>query len=525
MVLHSGVAIAIALLFMTGEAGAQSQRNYPYSGPPSDPTETFYPAQQSLPSGASPRVRRSDEDNRAPPRYRRQSYPGPDYFEPYAPSTQSRAREERGSPRDATISRPYEPDLLPRRAGRPREESLASPDASLSRSPDPGTPPGRPDRAREEGSPGPDSAAARPGDHNPFSNFFRRGFLTPRASTQAAERPAIQPPPAAAPRAETGEPQVEWAEARPPDARLQQVPPADIRPREDIDTSAAAPTGPSSGDHAGEIAARPVERAPLPAPSSGEAPPRNDSWIGPFRLGAAPPGAPAAPAAPEARPPANVAPNQNDIFASLPPEDRPELGEPQELPPQLKRQLVDYATKEPAGTIVIDTPNTFLYLVLGNGKALRYGVGVGREGFTWSGRERISRMSEWPDWYPPADMIERQPYLPRMMAGGLGNPLGARALYLGKTLYRIHGTNQPSTIGKFVSSGCIRLLNEDVIDLYGRVQIGTRVVVLPADPPMSASVATPPAANVSASQPLVITNKPADDTAAQPALSAAPAQR
>ena len=118
--------------------------------------------------------------------------------------------------------------------------------------------------------------------------------------------------------------------------------------------------------------------------------------------------------------------------------------------------------------------------MLGNGKALRYGIGVGREGFTWSGIERVSRLAEWPDWNPPAQMIERQPYLPRFMAGGEGNPLGARALYLGDTLYRIHGTNQPSTIGTFVSSGCIRLTNEDIIDLYQRVKVGTRVVVLPS---------------------------------------------
>ena len=118
--------------------------------------------------------------------------------------------------------------------------------------------------------------------------------------------------------------------------------------------------------------------------------------------------------------------------------------------------------------------------MLGNGKALRYGIGVGREGFTWSGIERVSRQAEWPDWNPPEQMIERQPYLPRFMAGGEGNPLGARALYLGDTLYRIHGTNQPSTIGTFVSSGCIRLTNEDIIDLYKRVKVGTRVVVLPS---------------------------------------------
>jgi lipoprotein-anchoring transpeptidase ErfK/SrfK len=148
--------------------------------------------------------------------------------------------------------------------------------------------------------------------------------------------------------------------------------------------------------------------------------------------------------------------------ATLPPEVRLETGPKKELPPQFRRTLADYETKEPAGTIIVDTPNTYLYLVLGNGKALRYGIGVGREGFTWSGVERISRMAEWPDWNPPETMIDRQPYLPRFMAGGDGNPLGARALYLGQTLYRIHGTNQPSTIGTFVSSGCIRLTNEDV---------------------------------------------------------------
>jgi len=174
-------------------------------------------------------------------------------------------------------------------------------------------------------------------------------------------------------------------------------------------------------------------------------------------------------------------------MAALPPEVRPETGPKKELPPQFRRALVDYYTKESAGTIVIDTLNTYLYLVLGNGKALRYGIGVGREGFTWSGAERISRLAEWPDWNPPEQMIERQPYLPRFMAGGEGNPLGARALYLGDTLYRIHGTNQPSTIGTFVSSGCIRLTNEDIMDLYKRVKVGTRVVVLPSGPPMTAA--------------------------------------
>ena len=146
---------------------------------------------------------------------------------------------------------------------------------------------------------------------------------------------------------------------------------------------------------------------------------------------------------------------------------------------RLRRQIVEYQTAEAPGTIIIDTPNTYLYYVLGAGKAIRYGIGVGREGFTWSGVKTIERKSEWPDWIPPADMLKRQPYLPRFMAGGPGNPLGARAMYLGGTVYRIHGTNAPETIGKQVSSGCIRMVNEDVIDLYGRAQIGTKVVVLP----------------------------------------------
>ncbi len=202
-------------------------------------------------------------------------------------------------------------------------------------------------------------------------------------------------------------------------------------------------------------------------------------------------------AAPAAAAPGNAAPQADAVpgtsVMTLPPEDQPETGQPKELPANLKRQLVDYNTREPAGTIIVDTPNTYLYLVLGHGKALRYGIGVGREGFTWAGTERVSRMKEWPDWFPPTEMIERQPYLPRMMAGGPGNPLGARALYLGNTLYRIHGTNQPSTIGKTVSSGCIRLLNEDIEDLFSRVQVGTRVVVLPSSQPQTAAIGGAPA--------------------------------
>jgi len=152
------------------------------------------------------------------------------------------------------------------------------------------------------------------------------------------------------------------------------------------------------------------------------------------------------------------------------------------LPDNLRRQVVAYRTGEAPGTIFVDTANTYLYLVLGNGKAMRYGIGVGREGFTWSGVKTIGRKAEWPDWIPPQEMLARQPYLPRWMAGGPGNPLGARAMYLAGTVYRIHGTNNPSSIGQHMSSGCIRMLNEDVIDLYARVDVGSKVVVLPDGP-------------------------------------------
>jgi len=156
---------------------------------------------------------------------------------------------------------------------------------------------------------------------------------------------------------------------------------------------------------------------------------------------------------------------------------------PAVMPERFRRTEVSFNTREAAGTIVIDTANTQLYYVLGNGRAIRYGVGVGREGFTWAGTQTVTRKAEWPDWHPPAEMIARQPYLPRFMAGGPGNPLGARAMYLGSSVYRIHGTNDPSTIGKFVSSGCIRLTNEDVADLFSRVTVGTKVVVLPKSGP------------------------------------------
>jgi lipoprotein-anchoring transpeptidase ErfK/SrfK len=149
-----------------------------------------------------------------------------------------------------------------------------------------------------------------------------------------------------------------------------------------------------------------------------------------------------------------------------------------EVDPKYLKQMVSYPGREPAGTIVIDTPSKFLYLVQDDGRALRYGIGVGRPGFTWSGVKTVSMKKEWPSWTPPAEMLKRRPDLPRFMEGGPENPLGARAMYLGSSLYRIHGSNEPWTIGTSVSSGCIRMRNEDVIDLYNRVKVGTRVVVI-----------------------------------------------
>jgi lipoprotein-anchoring transpeptidase ErfK/SrfK len=221
------------------------------------------------------------------------------------------------------------------------------------------------------------------------------------------------------------------------------------------------------------------------------------------------------------RPPQSVSPGgapvANDpsrpvTLAALPPEDQPEMDAPKELPPNLRRQEVYYATKEPPGTIIVDTPNTYLYLVLGGNRAMRYGVRVGRDGFTWTGVQKITRKAEWPDWHPPAEMIERQPYLPRFMAGGDGNPMGARAMYLGSTVYRIHGTNQPSTIGQFVSSGCVGMLNADVMDLFDRVKVGTRVVVLPGGKPSAPAVA-------SAQEPTQLGPSGAQQTYAQPNYS------
>jgi len=290
----------------------------------------------------------------------------------------------------------------------------------------------------------------------------------------------------------------------PPGYRMVPIPPDDDDDL--VPLPAPGPYGrPSTAPYPYDPQQRPpagIQREPLPPPGS--------PYAGAYPDGGLPPGSPPPRGysygmwepvrppgdvyAPGDRAPArgsygygNRAPMEttpgNSGYAALPPDYRPEAGQPRELPPQFRRQMVDYQTREPAGTLIIDTPNTYLYLVLGGGKAVRYGIGVGREGFTWSGREKISRMSEWPDWHPPKEMIDRQPYLPRFMAGGESNPLGARALYLGNTLYRIHGTNQPSTIGSFVSSGCIRLTNADIEDLYGRVTVGTRVVVLPGRRP------------------------------------------
>jgi len=221
-------------------------------------------------------------------------------------------------------------------------------------------------------------------------------------------------------------------------------------------------------------------------------------------------------------PPPQGADGRPMVLSALPPDEQPEVG-PAQLAPNLRRQEVSLPTKEPAGTLIVDTPNTYLYYVLGGGRAIRYGVRVGRDGFTWTGVQKISRKAEWPDWHPPTEMIERQPYLPRFMAGGPGNPLGARAMYLGSTVYRIHGTNQPSTIGKFVSSGCIGMLNEDVSDLFDRVKVGTRVVVMPGGPPPGTTTASAqpvpgpnaapqPPAGIPGSQPTVVPPLPAPVT-------------
>jgi lipoprotein-anchoring transpeptidase ErfK/SrfK len=315
----------------------------------------------------------------------------------------------------------------------------------------------------------------------------------------------------------TGRKGVEEADLPPPPGAVYREPPPGYVP---VDPTANAAPRPYYGAPPDAAAA-----VPPPVPPLGPAPgvPADDSQVAmpavpqgfePAAAGSRPyypPGTAAQPSDPDAvRPPLAINPGQygaapgpvdpnatgsvrggDQRYAAFPPDYRPETGPAKTLPARFQRTMIDYPTREPAGTIVIDTPNTYLYLVLGGGKAMRYGVGVGREGFTWAGAEKVTRMAEWPDWHPPEEMIERQPYLPRFMAGGPGNPLGARALYLGKTVYRIHGTNQPSTIGTFVSSGCIRLTNEDVTDLYTRVKVGTRVVVLPGGKPPATASAMP----------------------------------
>ena len=179
-----------------------------------------------------------------------------------------------------------------------------------------------------------------------------------------------------------------------------------------------------------------------------------------------------------------------------------------DVPGAFVRQVVDYASHQMPGTVIIDIKNTFLYFVLNDTQAMRYGIGVGREGFTWSGEQTVARKTEWPDWRPPAEMLVRQPYLPRFMAGGPGSPLGARAMYLGETEYRIHGTNKPDTIGKRVSSGCIRLTNEDVVDLYERVKVGAKVIVLPATAARRPSQGAPPDAAFRSPDPALPSNRP-----------------
>ena len=276
----------------------------------------------------------------------------------------------------------------------------------------------------------------------------------------------------------------------------------------------AVPTGPilSPDDpRYGRPAGPPVIYADRPAgppqPSADRPYLDPDAPRPPGAIGVAPP---AATGAVQAPPPVGADGRPMSI-AALPPEEQPDVA-PAQLPPNLRRQEVSFVTKEPPGTIIVDTPNTYLYYVLGGGRAIRYGVRVGRDGFTWNGVQKISRKKEWPDWFPPTEMIERQPYLPRFMAGGAGNPLGARAMYLGNTVYRIHGTNQPSTIGKFVPSGCIGMLNEDVSDLFDRAKVGTRVVVWPGGPPPGTATAS--------AQPLP---GPAAGVAAPAQMSSAPA--
>jgi lipoprotein-anchoring transpeptidase ErfK/SrfK len=260
------------------------------------------------------------------------------------------------------------------------------------------------------------------------------------------------------------------------------------------------------------------DRPAGPPPAYSDRGDSRSGFIDPDDNGLRPPDAvgPQGPATGAVQPPLG-ADGRPVALSALPADDQPEAA-PAQLPPNLRRQEVAFATKEPPGTLIVDTPNTYLYYVLGNGRAIRYGVRVGRDGFTWTGTQKITRKAEWPDWHPPSEMIDRQPYLPRFMAGGPGNPLGARAMYLGSTVYRIHGTNQPSTIGKFVSSGCIGMLNEDVSDLFDRVKVGTRVVVLPggSPPPLTATASAAPIPGPNAGLPPVSSVPGTQPTSVQP---------
>jgi lipoprotein-anchoring transpeptidase ErfK/SrfK len=285
--------------------------------------------------------------------------------------------------------------------------------------------------------------------------------LPPAAAAPAA--PGYRGEAMSAPAAATSQYAVPQYTAAPtPQLRGFAAPPASFQPRPASANDQAAPIPPSY-------------QAPPPAPASDQTPP-------------APPRGLFQPAAqyPEAPQPSprmafgiGIAPPQDYAYPQ-PGYAAPyggNVGQPR-VDPKYDRQLVDYAGDEKPGTIIIDTPNFFLYLVLDGGRAIRYGIGVGRPGFTWAGVKKISAMREWPDWYPPVEMLARRPDLPRYMPGGPDNPLGARALYLGSTLYRIHGSNEPWSIGTQVSSGCIRLRNADIVDLYSRVKVGAKVIVI-----------------------------------------------
>jgi lipoprotein-anchoring transpeptidase ErfK/SrfK len=168
---------------------------------------------------------------------------------------------------------------------------------------------------------------------------------------------------------------------------------------------------------------------------------------------------------------------QSDVFAFVHIKELQKISQPAEIAPSIPRATVSFQSSEAPGTIIVNTNERRLYLILGDGKALRYGIGVGRPGFEWAGEHKVSMMKQWPDWRPPAEMLKRRPDLPRHMAGGPENPLGARAMYLGNSIYRIHGSNEPESIGSAVSSGCIRMTNDDVEHLYTQVRLGTKVVV------------------------------------------------